>query len=62
MKAGQHENALNLLKNAIREEIVCKDIMKMYAVCLRKTKDSMSLDCNTPDESDSQIEEFEKLN
>ena len=62
MKAGQNENALNLLKNAIREEIVCKDIMKMYAVCLRKTKDSMRLDCNITDESDAQIEEFEKLN
>ena len=52
MTADQHKLALKLLLRAIEEEIVSKDIMNLYAACIRKNEDSRNLEGKIPEEAD----------
>ena len=62
MAASQDDIAFNLLKNAIEEEIVSKEIMKLYAVCLGKINDSMRSDGNIHAETDTRTASIVPLN
>jgi tetratricopeptide (TPR) repeat protein len=52
MTADQHKFALKLLLRAIEEEIVSKDIMNLYAACIKKNEDSRNLEGKIPEEAD----------
>jgi len=52
MSADQHKLALKILLHAIEEEIVSKDIMNLYAACIKENEDSRNLGGKIPEEAD----------
>ena len=52
MSADQHKLALKLLLHAIEEKIVSKDIMNLYAACIKKDEDSRNLGGKIPEQVD----------
>jgi tetratricopeptide (TPR) repeat protein len=52
MSADQHKLALKLLLHAIEEKIVSKDIMNLYAACIKKDEEPRNLGGKIPEEAD----------